>query len=398
MTGDDGANEEEEDEGGSEKEDRKNESENSGDEPHHEVPDVKIEMDVEHQIRPHPEATGYMEDRSLGAIPKDVAPRPSVIMFQRGSHHMASHVQRQRESREGELTPMVPGYGGMTVSGRISNTEEMMRTEHLMLREQGMALMRAGHMMNTQANIINSYMKDRLAGFSAQRETFENSLVNKGSMDSKEAIKPLMTETLENSLSNRRAVIKENTSAEIKKEDNVNDDFMEPNIMERVNLLEKTPIYLSMAQFLDGYELGREDVDNLLLSTLEEVETRNRNSNEPLDLKNYTRQQLKFENESPEIRENYSSSTNSLVALMSGPYMSLTIEENNCVKNLVDRTQLILKSCCPVSLYQARIGNFMGTLSLEDMLKVFTLSRQCHNFVHYNKMQNVPYFNELTTR
>ena len=117
MTGDDGANEEEEDEGGSEKEDRKNESENSGDEPHHEVPDVKIEMDVEHQIRPHPEATGYMEDRSLGAIPKDVAPRPSVIMFQRGSHHMASHVQRQRESREGELTPMVPGYGGMTVSG-----------------------------------------------------------------------------------------------------------------------------------------------------------------------------------------------------------------------------------------------------------------------------------------
>lgn len=53
-------------------------------------------------------------------------------------------------------------------SGRISNTEEMMRTEHLMLREQGMALMRAGHMMNTQANIINSYMKDRLAGEGTQ--------------------------------------------------------------------------------------------------------------------------------------------------------------------------------------------------------------------------------------
>ena len=122
LTGDDGANEEEEEEGGgSENEDRKNESENSGDEPNHEVPDVKIEMDVEQQISPDPEATGYMGDRSLGAIPKDAALRPSVIKFQRGSHHPASHVQRQRESREeeGELTPIVPGYGGMTVSGEI---------------------------------------------------------------------------------------------------------------------------------------------------------------------------------------------------------------------------------------------------------------------------------------
>ena len=48
-------------------------------------------------------------------------------------------------------------------SGWRSNTDEMMRMEHLMLREQGMALMRAGHMMNTQASIINSYMRDRSA-------------------------------------------------------------------------------------------------------------------------------------------------------------------------------------------------------------------------------------------
>ena len=45
-----------------------------------------------------------------------------------------------------------------------SNTDEMMRMEHLMLREQGMALMRAGHMMNTQASIINSYMSDGSVG------------------------------------------------------------------------------------------------------------------------------------------------------------------------------------------------------------------------------------------
>ena len=40
----------------------------------------------------------------------------------------------------------------------------MMKMEQLMLREQGMALMRAGHMMNTQASIINSYMRDRTTG------------------------------------------------------------------------------------------------------------------------------------------------------------------------------------------------------------------------------------------
>ena len=121
TTEDDGENEEEEDEGGSENEDRTHESENFRDEPKQEVPDVKIEMDVEQQIRPDLEATGYRGDRSLGAIPKDVAPRPSVIMFRRGSEHMASHVQRERESKEGELTPIVPGYGGMTVSGDICN-------------------------------------------------------------------------------------------------------------------------------------------------------------------------------------------------------------------------------------------------------------------------------------
>ena len=54
-------------------------------------------------------------------------------------------------------------------SGRRFNTDEMMRMEHLMLREQGMALMRAGHMMNTQASIINSYMRDRSAAGEEQK-------------------------------------------------------------------------------------------------------------------------------------------------------------------------------------------------------------------------------------
>ena len=201
-----------------------------------------------------------------------------------------------------------------------------------------------------------------------------------------------MTDSLDNSQTNRQAVIKENKFTERKVKDNKAEDFMEPNIIEQVNLLDKTPINLSLSQFLDGQELRQEDVDNLLLSTLEEVETRNKNSNEAIDMKNYSFQQ---ENH---IKLEDGSGRNSSTALISGPYMSLTTEENNRIKYLVDKTQQILKSCCPVALYQARVGNFMGTLSMDDMLKVFTLSRQAQNFMHYNTMLNVPFFKELTTR
>merc|ERR1712110_1028014 len=257
--------------------------------------------------------------------------------------------------------------------------------------------------MNTQAGIINSYMRDRsAAGFSSQRKTFEDSFgggEGQGFIDSKESINTLMTETHENSQTNRRGVITEIGSAERKVKDEKTDNFMEPNIMEQINLLEKSPIYLSMGQFLDGYELGQDDVDNLLISTLEEVEKRNRNSNEPLDLKNYSRQNIthvKLEDGCDE--KNSIGGTKSLISVLAGPYMSLTTEENNRINNLVGKTQQILKSCCPVSLYQARIGQFMGTMSMEDMLKIFTLSRKATNFMHYNKMQNVPFFKELTTR
>ena len=239
-------------------------------------------------------------------------------------------------------------------------------------------------------------------GFSSQRKNFEDSFgggEGQGFIDSKESINTLMTETHENSQTNRRGVITEIGSAERKVKDERTDNFMEPNIMEQINLLERSPIYLSMGQFLDGYELGQDDVDNLLISTLEEVEKRNRNSNEPLDLKNYSRQNIthvKLEDGCDE--KNSIGGTKSLISVLAGPYMSLTTEENNRINNLVGKTQQILKSCCPVSLYQARIGNFMGILSMEDMFKLFTLSRKATNFVHYNKMLNVPFFTELTTR
>ena len=50
------------------------------------------------------------------------------------------------------------------------------------------------------------------------------------------------------------------------------------------------------------------------------------------------------------------------------------------------------------SLYQARVGQYLGTLTMEDMLEVFTVSRKAQNFFHYTAMRSVPGFNELTTR
>ena len=50
------------------------------------------------------------------------------------------------------------------------------------------------------------------------------------------------------------------------------------------------------------------------------------------------------------------------------------------------------------SLYQARVGQYLGTLTTEDMLEVFTVSRKAQNYFHYTAMRSVPGFNELTTR
>ena len=50
------------------------------------------------------------------------------------------------------------------------------------------------------------------------------------------------------------------------------------------------------------------------------------------------------------------------------------------------------------SLYQARVGQFLGTLSMEDMLDVFETSRKAQNFFHYTAMTSMVGFNELTTR
>ena len=51
-----------------------------------------------------------------------------------------------------------------------------------------------------------------------------------------------------------------------------------------------------------------------------------------------------------------------------------------------------------LSLYQARVGQYLGTLTREDRLEVFATSRKAQNYFHYTAMRSVPGFNELTTR
>ena len=60
--------------------------------------------------------------------------------------------------------------------------------------------------------------------------------------------------------------------------------------------------------------------------------------------------------------------------------------------------------CCLIrkgisfSLYEARVGQYLGTLTMEDMLEVFNMSRKVQHFFHYNAMSSMIGFNELTTR
>merc|ERR1719297_353088 len=87
---------------------------------------------------------------------------------------------------------------------------------------------------------------------------------------------------------------------EIKIEQNTTDVYMETqregqrekSIIEEIDISATDPFHQSLMKILDGYDVGRLDVDNILLSTLEEIENANKNSNE-MDIK--IKQEIKEE-------------------------------------------------------------------------------------------------------
>ena len=121
---------------------------------------------------------------------------------------------------------------------------------------------------------------------------------------------------------------------EIKIEQNTTDVYMETqregqrekSIIEEIDISATDPFHQSLMKILDGYDVGRLDVDNILLSTLEEIENANKNSNE-MDIK--IKQEIKEEvplDAGPEYC-GYGK-----LSVITGPYMRLTIEETNrCV-------------------------------------------------------------------
>ena len=129
---------------------------------------------------------------------------------------------------------------------------------------------------------------------------------------------------------------------EIKIEQNTTDVYMETqrekSIIEEIDISATDPFHQSLMKILDGYDVGRLDVDNILLSTLEEIENANKNSNE-MDIK--IKQEIKEEvplDAGPEYC-GYGK-----LSVITGPYMRLTIEETNrCV--MYDVFSLHLHSC-----------------------------------------------------
>ena len=169
-------------------------------------------------------------------------------------------------------------------------------------------------------------------------------------------------------------------------------DLREKSIIEDQSLFENTPFYKSVGKF----RKEEDNVDDLLKETLEEMERAYEINIETIDREPFVKSENEVKTEIVQECESLFSSNN--FSCIQDVYMNLTFEESSCVKSLVSDTQSILRTCVPISLYQARIGMFLGTLSMEEMLNVFATSKKSQNFYHYKTMCSMPFFKDLTTR
>ena len=120
----------------------------------------------------------------------------------------------------------------------------------------------------------------------------------------------------------------------------------------------------------------------------------------------------------PQFKEEEDDTKPVSVMAMVGPYMSLTVEEQKLLDKLVADTQVlhiiytdististqistaqvVVRSCCPAWLHQARVRAYLGTLTPGEMGGLVTASRQAQNYFHHNTMFALPYFNDLTAK
>lgn len=183
---------------------------------------------------------------------------------------------------------------------------------------------------------------------------------------------------------------KEEQTSHIEREIDLS-DLREKSIIEDQSLFENTPFYKSVGKF----QKQDDNIDDLLRETLNEMEKAYEVDIETVERKPFVKSENDVKKELVQECESLFSSSSFPVAEV---YMNLTFEESKCVKSLVNDTQSILRTCVPISLYQARIGIFLGTLSMEDMCSVFAISKKSQNYYHYRTMCSMPFFKDLTTR
>ena len=101
----------------------------------------------------------------------------------------------------------------------------------------------------------------------------------------------------------------------------------EKSIIEEVDISATDPFHQSLMKILDGYDVGGLDVDNILLSTLEEIENANKNFNK-VDIK--IKEEIKTEEAPLDAVPEYCGYGK--LSVITGPYMRLTTEEaSRCV-------------------------------------------------------------------
>ena len=337
----------------------------------HETKDIKTEPGnsiQEVQIEQYPSSvvrTGVIQETKPKMVSAPATSRQSVIRCSSSSSSDASHVSSHpppsgapaplHRPPSVALAPLhhPPSVAPAPLPDRVDmiNTYDVIlnqiRIESDLLRQEGSMLSQTGDILKQHADFIDMYVGSHMD------EPGDGNSLHTCTLDLQEVEKPLNEAPL------FKNIFKLSNGKEL-------------DPAEVADILSDTKIKLNnLNQFGESCGRGR------ITDTIKE---------EAIDVKY-------------DISEYEScSGGNSSLNVFSDPYMNLTMEETHSLDRLVTDTKHHLKECCPVSLWEARLGLHMGTLNHDEMLKIFTLSRKAQSFYHYKTMFSMPYFNELTTR
>ena len=175
--------------------------------------------------------------------------------------------------------------------------------------------------------------------------------------------------------------------------DNDMKDLMEKCVIENKDLLTEDPLFKSILKLTNEKELEPSQIQEMFKDTLMCID--NYNTLISISKPNIQNEESTIIDSDTNINnESYTRRA----SWMSNPDMKLTMEESSYIFKLSSENGFLMKSCVPVSLLQARVGAFMGTMSMDDLLRVFGLSRKAQNFYHFRTICSMPFFDQLTNR